>query len=135
MRTKAQKPEPKDGVRWLVMAVIVACGMIGYKLSLDARAAQDTPKVQKGSEQAQAEEEYVKPEPQFGVVTAILYCEDRPLAVIEEQTLAEGDTIHDVTIIDITNEKVEFEKFGARWQQSVQQPADRQWRKSAPRST
>jgi hypothetical protein len=137
VRNQAPKTSPKDALKWLVMAAIVTCGMVGYKMSLDARAAQDTPRVQKDgqAQQGQAEEEYVMPEPQFGVVTSIVYCDDKPMVTIEEQMLHEGDSIHDVTVTKIETDKVEFEKFGNRWQQAVQEPASRQWHKSRPSST
>ncbi|MGA2092867.1 MAG: hypothetical protein ABSH16_05600, partial [Sedimentisphaerales bacterium] len=62
-----------------------------------------------------------------GVVTAILYCEENPSVLIEDQILHEGDMIHDVKINDINTDKVQFDKQGERWEQKVQEPAKPEW--------
>ena len=68
-----------------------------------------------------------RPEPRFGVVTAILYCEDSPSVMIEDQMLHKGDVIHDVKVLDIKADKVQFDKQGEQWEQGVQEPAKPEW--------
>ena len=50
-----------------------------------------------------------RPEPRFGVVTAILYSDDTPTILIEDQMLHEGDTIHEVKVFDIKADRVLFD--------------------------
>ena len=106
----------KGTLKWLVIAAIVVCAMLGYKVATKAT-----------SKGAKKEVVVERPEPRFGVVTAILYCDDKPAVFIEDQMLHEGDVIHDVKIIDITADKVQFDKQGDTWMQKVQEPASSQW--------
>ena len=105
----------KGTVKWLILAAIAVCGMLGYKVA--TKASKDSKK----------DVVYERPEPRFGVVTAILYCEDEPTVLIEDQILHEGDTIHEVTVLDIGSEKVQFSKQGDKWEQKVQEPAKPEW--------
>ncbi|MHC4157580.1 MAG: hypothetical protein ACYSSO_00730 [Planctomycetota bacterium] len=54
------------------------------------------------------------------VVRGIVYSEDNPSAVIDDQIVHEGDRILDATIIKINKNSVEFEINGKRWTQKVQ---------------
>jgi hypothetical protein len=105
----------KGTLKWLVLAAIAVCGMLGYKVA--TKASKDSKK----------EVVYERPEPMFGVVTAILYSEDTPTVLIENQMLHEGDTIHEVKVLDISADKVQFDKQGERWEQKVQEPAGPEW--------
>jgi len=105
----------KGTVKWLVLAAIAVCGMLGYKVA--TKASKDSKK----------DVVYERPEPRFGVVTAILYCEDEPTVLIEDQILHEGDMIHEVKILGIGSEKVQFGKQGDKWEQKVQEPAKPEW--------
>ncbi len=80
----------KSTVKWLVLAAIAVCGMLGWKVA--TQASKD------GKKDVVVVE---RPEPRFGVVTAILYCDDAPTVLIEDQMLHEGDTIHEVKVLDI----------------------------------
>lgn len=106
----------KSTLRWLVLAIIAVFGMLGYKVAIKGSAKTAGP-----------QETYEKPEPRFGVVSAILYCDDEPLIMMEDKVLHEGDKIHDVTIVKINSDKVSFEKKGNRWEQGVQDVAGPQW--------
>jgi len=53
-------------------------------------------------------------------VTGILYSEDRPAAIIGYRIVHEGEVIHDVQVVKIHKDKVEFEKDGRRWTQTIQ---------------
>ena len=105
----------KGALKWLVLAAIVVCGMLGYKVA--TKASKD------GKKDVVIE----RPEPRFGVVTAILYCDDTPTVLIEDQMLHKGDTIHEVKVLDINADKVQFGKQGEQWEQREQEPAKPEW--------
>jgi hypothetical protein len=105
----------KGTLKWLVLAAITVCAMLGYKVA--SQASKD------GKKEVVVE----RPEPRFGVVTAILYCDDSPTVLIEDQMLHEGDVIHEVKVLDITMERVQFDKQGEQWEQKVQEPAKPEW--------
>jgi hypothetical protein len=106
----------KGTLKWLVLAAIAVCGMLGWKVA--TQASKD------GKKEVAAVE---RPEPRFGVVTAILYCDDSPSVMIEDQMLHEGDVIHDVRVLDIKTDRVQFEKQGDQWEQGVQESAKPEW--------
>ena len=105
----------KSALKWLIIAALAVCAMLGWKVA--TKASKDSKK----------EEVIERPEPRFGVVTAILYCDDEPTVLIEDQVLHEGDAIHDVKIVNITAEMVQFDKQGEKWEQKVQEPAKPEW--------
>jgi len=105
----------KGTIKWMVLAAIAVCGMLGYKAATHA------------SKDGKKEVVVERPEPRFGVVTAILYCEEDPTVLIEDQILHEGDVIHEVKISDISVDKVQFDKQGQLWEQKVQEPAKPEW--------
>ena len=105
----------KSTVKWLVLAAIAVCGMLGWKLATQA------------SKNGKKEVGVERPEPKFGVVTAILYSNDTPTVLIEDQMLHKGDTIHEVKVLDIKADKVQFDKQGEQWEQKVLEPAKPGW--------
>jgi hypothetical protein len=105
----------KGTLKWLILAAIAICGMLGYKIA--TTASKD------GKKEAASE----RSGPRFGVVTAILYCEDTPTVLIENQMLHKGDTIHEVNVVGISAGKVRFDKQGEQWEQKVQEPAKPEW--------
>ncbi len=106
----------RSTIKWLLLGAIAICGMLGYKVAMHA-----------SNTQTKQQPEYTRPEPRFGVVTAILYCEDEPMILMEDQILHEGGLMHDVKILKIHADKVEFEKSGEKWDQRVQEAAKPQW--------
>ncbi|HUV62708.1 MAG TPA: hypothetical protein VMW24_02360, partial [Sedimentisphaerales bacterium] len=66
--------------------------------------------------------------PPKGVVTGIVRSQDSSTAVVGTYVVREGDTIDGVTIVRIHDDKVEFEKEGQRWTQTLNQPPGEQWR-------
>ena len=52
-------------------------------------------------------------------LTGIFYSEDNPMAIVEGKIAREGDTIGDVKVLKIHKDKVEFEKSGRTWNQSM----------------
>ena len=74
-------------------------------------------------------ENMLAPEPQAPprVVTGIVYSEDKPSAIIDRNVVHEGQTVHGVKVVKISRSRVEFEKQGSRWSQSVGGPAGAGW--------
>jgi hypothetical protein len=105
----------KGTLKWLIIAAIAVCAMLGYKVATHA------------SKDGKKEVVIERPEPRFGVVTAILYCDDEPTVLIEDQVLHEGDVIHEVKVLNIGADKVQFDKQGEKWEQKVQEPAKPEW--------
>ncbi|MEK7993699.1 MAG: hypothetical protein AAB403_07835, partial [Planctomycetota bacterium] len=66
--------------------------------------------------------------PPKGVVTGIVRSRDSSTAVIGTQVVREGDTIDGVTIVKIHDDKVEFEKEGQRWAQTLNQLPAEHWK-------
>ena len=52
-------------------------------------------------------------------LTGIFYSQDNPMAIVEGQIAHEGDTIGDVKVLKIHKDRVEFEKSGRTWNQSM----------------
>ena len=65
--------------------------------------------------------------PTRGEVTAILYAEDNPTAVIDGKIVHEADTIHGVKVAKIRPDDVEFVKNRNRWRQKVRQTPAAFW--------
>ena len=68
-----------------------------------------------------------KPKATHGVVSGIVYSEDRPLLIIDDKIVKEGDFIHGVKVFKIHRGKVEFEKGGQKWEQTVQEERRAFW--------
>jgi len=52
-------------------------------------------------------------------VGGIIWSDDRPLAIIGGEVVAEGEEISGATVVKIEKDSVEFEKDGKRWTQKV----------------
>ena len=63
-----------------------------------------------------------------GVVTGIVYSEDRPSAIIDGRIVYERDTILRVRVLKIHRNKVDFVKGGRQWSQEVRQTPSSFWR-------
>ena len=66
--------------------------------------------------------------PPRGLVTGIVRSQDSSTAVVGTHVVREGDTIDGVTIVKIHDDKVEFEKQGERWTQTLNQPPGEHWK-------
>lgn len=53
-------------------------------------------------------------------VRGIVYSQNKPSAIVNNQIVEIGHTVNGVTIVNITPNAVEFEKEGQRWTQGVQ---------------
>jgi hypothetical protein len=54
-----------------------------------------------------------------GLVKGIVYNPPNSCAVVDETIMHVGDTIHEVLVVAIQSNKVEFSKDGVTWQQAV----------------
>jgi len=63
-----------------------------------------------------------------GLVTGIVFSDDRPAVVVGSQVLYEGDIKQGVTIVRITKTEVQFEKNGMLWTQAVQEAPPPHWK-------
>lgn len=68
-----------------------------------------------------------KPKPTHGVITGIVYAEEKPSAIIDGQIVHEGDTIHGAEVVKIHRDKIEFEKSRKKWMQKVQEKPKAFW--------
>jgi len=68
--------------------------------------------------------------PETGVVSAISYDKKGALCMIDgvDKVLQPGDTIQEVTVVRIHQDRVEFAKVGQRWVQKIGEPANPAWK-------
>jgi thiol-disulfide isomerase/thioredoxin len=52
-------------------------------------------------------------------LTAIVYSQDGALAIVDGEIVRQEDTIGDVKVLQIHKDRVEFERAGSRWSQSL----------------
>jgi HEAT repeats/HEAT repeat len=62
-----------------------------------------------------------------GRIRGIVSSEGSFTALIDGQAVREGDTIYGATVVNIFQDKVEFEKDGRRWTQGLNETPSRQW--------
>jgi hypothetical protein len=63
-----------------------------------------------------------------GVVTAIVYNEEKPSAVIDSKLVHIGDVIDGVKVVGIYRDRVEFDKNGTKWAQKIQGRPANDWK-------
>jgi len=63
-----------------------------------------------------------------GVVTAIVYNEENPSAVIGDKVVHQGDIINGVKVVGIYRDRVEFDKDGTKWSQKIRERPAKGWR-------
>jgi len=75
-------------------------------------------------------EDQLKPEPKptHGVVTGIVYSEDKPSAIVDRKIVHEGDVIYGATVVKIYRDNVKFSRKSKNWEQKVQQPPESYWK-------
>lgn len=52
-------------------------------------------------------------------LSAISYSEDNPVAIVNSKIVHEGDVVGEVTVVKIHKDKVDLERAGRRWSQSL----------------
>ena len=108
IRNEEGKKDNKSLIFWVTILVIVSvafAAFIGYRLWLKSKE-----KIVVASNGDKVSVKEVS-------LTAILYSEDKPLAMIEGKIAKEGDIIDGITVVKINKNDVEFEKDGANWTQ------------------
>lgn len=65
-----------------------------------------------------------------GAVMGILYSKENPCALINHKLVYEGETTNGIKVIKIDRRKVEFEKNGKRWTQTVLTNPNPTWKKA-----
>ena len=75
-------------------------------------------------------EDQLKPEPKptHGVVTGIVYSEDKPSAIVDRKIVHEGDVIYGATVVKIYRDNVKFSRKSKNWEQKVQQTPESYWK-------
>lgn len=75
--------------------------------------------------------------PKVGMVTGIVHPEPdscgvakAPSAIVGVQIVHAGDTIYGVKVVEISRDRVEFEKDGKRWSQRIQEEPNPAWTES-----
>jgi len=67
------------------------------------------------------------PAARHGLITGVIYTEEKPSAIIDGEIVHEGDTIHGVKVVKIHRDKVQFEKKKKRWTQQTREKPSRAW--------
>jgi predicted RNA-binding protein with RPS1 domain len=62
-----------------------------------------------------------------GIVTAIVYSDERPLAMVGERIVAQGDILDGIKAIAISPDAVKFSRDGRVWEQAVGENAPESW--------
>lgn len=63
-----------------------------------------------------------------GVVTAIVYNDENPSAVIDSRLVHQGDIINGVKVVGIYRDRVEFDRNGTRWTQKIRERPAKDWK-------
>lgn len=100
----------------LVYYFIAFAVLMGYGTGIGALSKCDKTDAQLV---ARNSSEALKDKPKVGVVKGIVYSPPNSCAVVGETMMHVGDTIHEVVVVAIQSNKVEFSKDGATWQQAV----------------
>jgi len=66
--------------------------------------------------------------PEVGVVKGVVYSPPNSCAVVGDAMVHEGDAIHDIAVIAIQSDSVEFSKAGITWQQGVLEKPHKAWK-------
>lgn len=69
----------------------------------------------------------VPDKPEVGVVKGVVYSPPNSCAVVGDAMVHEGDAIHDIAVVGIQTNAVEFSKAGVTWQQGVLEKPHKAW--------
>ncbi len=131
--------ERKSTLSWLSAAVAVVAVMAGYYLYTEGKTGTEGKTIvacgtrgktiaawacgTKGKTIAARE---LSP---YGVITGIIYAEEKSSATINGKVVHEAETIDGVKVVKIYRDKVEFEENKNRWTQRVWQQPNHAWPK------
>jgi hypothetical protein len=97
---------------------------------IKARALEAKGTVTTGRDQTGAR--IAKPVLTRGMVTGIVFSDKGGAALIDGEIVRENDTIHNVKVVKILRDSVEFDKNGQKWKQRVRQTPDASWPTPVP---
>jgi hypothetical protein len=80
----------------------------------------------------EAGQRLLKPAPAKGTVTGIVFTDKGGAALVDGEIVRENDAIHDVKVVKILSDTVEFAKGANRWKQRVRQTPAMFWQPPAP---
>jgi hypothetical protein len=69
--------------------------------------------------------------PEVGVVKGVVYSPPNSCAVVGDAMVHEGEAIHDIAVVRIQSDSVEFSKAGVTWRQEVLETPHEAWTDSA----
>jgi hypothetical protein len=70
----------------------------------------------------------VKPVQTYGVVNGVIYSVDKPVAIIDGTAVRANESIHNVKVVRINKDSVEFERNGATWTQKTGEKQETKWK-------
>jgi hypothetical protein len=108
----------------LVFVCIALAVFLGYGIRVAAVSKCDQAEAQLA---ALNSSKALKDKPKVGVVKGIAYDPANPCAVVDETMVHVGDKIHNVVVVGIQSNKVEFAKDGVTWQQTVLEAPNAAW--------
>jgi len=133
--------ERKSTLSWLSAAVAVVAVMAGYYLYTEgkttaahgtegkiiaARGTRGKTIAARGTKGKTIAARELSP---YGVITGIIYAEEKSSATINGKVVHEAETIDGVKVVKIYRDKVEFEENKNRWTQRVRQQPNHAWLK------
>jgi hypothetical protein len=123
--------ERKSTLSWLSAAVAVVAVVAGYYLYTEGKttAAHGTEVkiiAARGTKRKTIAARELSP---YGVITGIIYAEEKSSATINGKVVHEAETIDGVKVVKIYRDKVEFEENKNRWTQRVRQQPNHAWLK------
>jgi len=123
--------ERKSTLSWLSAAVAVVAVVAGYYLYTEGKttAAHGTEVkiiAARGTKRKTIAARELSP---YGVITGIIYAEEKSSATINGKVVHEAETIDGVKVVKIYRDKVEFEENKNRWTQRVRQQPNHAWPK------
>ena len=131
--------ERKSTLSWLSAAVAVVAVMAGYYLYTEGKttaacdirgkilAACGIKRKTTAACGTEGKTTAVRELPGYGVITGIIYAEEKPSVVINGKVVHEAETIDGVKVVKIYRDRVEFEENKNKWTQRVQQRPNHTW--------
>lgn len=133
--------ERKSTLSWLSAAIAVVAVMVGYYLYTEGKtttahgterktiAACGTKRKTAAAHGTKGKTIAARELSPYGVITGIIYAEEKSSATINGKIAHEAETIDGVKVIKIYRDKVEFEENNNRWTQRVRQQPNHAWPK------
>ena len=103
----------------IAIAILMAYNLLVTPAGSDARSTSA----------AKSKSKTIKAETKIGVVTGIAYNPLSSCTLINDTIVYPGDTIHNVTVVEIQHDTVVFAKGNTTWLQKVLDPPNRAWPK------